>query len=225
MEPDFRSSDDDRPTAGADARRGLETLRGRLRRATRLPHEQVEAGLNLARETWTLEAYRDLLQKLLDFYAPMEEALLRLDLCACGLAMDDRLKRSWLEADLRDLGVVDPTPRGPAGAADLPELESPHAALGVMYVLEGSTLGGQVILKALRRRLDVGPDRGGRFYASYGSEIGAMWRRFLEVLERVGQAPAAADRIERAALETFTAFDRRMGAAAEPTRPPARLHG
>lgn len=55
-------------------------------------------------------------------------------------------------------------------------------ALGAMYVLEGSTLGGKIILKTLRSR---GVSTGElHFLDPYGKQAGAMWRTFLSILER-----------------------------------------
>lgn len=53
-------------------------------------------------------------------------------------------------------------------------------ALGYMYVLEGSTLGGRVILKHLASRLPVDERFGGAFVAGYGNETAAKWKTFLQ---------------------------------------------
>ena len=55
-------------------------------------------------------------------------------------------------------------------------------ALGAMYVLEGSTLGGKIILKTLRSR-GVSTDQL-HFLDPYGKQAGALWRTFLSILER-----------------------------------------
>jgi heme oxygenase (biliverdin-IX-beta and delta-forming) len=63
-----------------------------------------------------------------------------------------------------------------------PVIGTTAEALGVFYVLEGSTLGGKTILKALRSR---GVSTGGlHFLDPYGKETGSRWRAFLSVLER-----------------------------------------
>jgi heme oxygenase len=54
-------------------------------------------------------------------------------------------------------------------------------ALGALYVLEGSSLGGRVILKDLARR---GADcRGLAFLDPHGEGVGARWRAVIELLE------------------------------------------
>jgi heme oxygenase len=55
-------------------------------------------------------------------------------------------------------------------------------ALGMMYVLEGSTLGGRFILQRLS---ELGSDVSQlSFLDPYGAETGPRWRSFLRVLER-----------------------------------------
>jgi heme oxygenase len=55
-------------------------------------------------------------------------------------------------------------------------------ALGTLYVLEGATLGGRVILKALRSQ-GVSTDQL-QFLDPYGNDASACWRTFLRILER-----------------------------------------
>lgn len=52
-------------------------------------------------------------------------------------------------------------------------------ALGYAYVVEGSTLGGRVILKHLNQTLQLG-ENGTRFFAGYGAETGSFWKAFLQ---------------------------------------------
>lgn len=52
----------------------------------------------------------------------------------------------------------------------------------MFYVLEGSTLGGHVILRGLAARGVT--DAGLAFLDPYGAETGARWRGFLAVLAR-----------------------------------------
>ena len=63
-----------------------------------------------------------------------------------------------------------------------PAIDTKAEALGALYVLEGSTLGGKTILKALRSQ-GVSTDEL-HFLDPYGKDAGALWRGFLGVLER-----------------------------------------
>jgi heme oxygenase (biliverdin-IX-beta and delta-forming) len=63
-----------------------------------------------------------------------------------------------------------------------PAIGTMAEALGAFYVVEGSSLGGKTILKALRSQ-GVSTDNLD-FLDPYGSESGVHWRTFLNVLER-----------------------------------------
>jgi heme oxygenase len=52
-------------------------------------------------------------------------------------------------------------------------------ALGYCYVIEGSTLGGRVILKHVSPALKL-EEGGTRFFAGYGAETGGFWKSFLQ---------------------------------------------
>ncbi|MBS0276544.1 MAG: biliverdin-producing heme oxygenase, partial [Proteobacteria bacterium] len=157
---------------------------------------------------WTAEDYRELLETLWGIYTPVEDALMKIDWRDSGIDILKRRKKDWLEADLTYLGIAPASLRD--SHADLPELDTRATGLGALYVLEGATLGGQIILRHLQPVLGISATCGGRFYASYGAQTSAMWRSYLAVLEKEGARPQMADAIEHGAVETFRAFERRL---------------
>ena len=90
----------------------------------------------------------------------------------------------------------------------LPRLDNMAAGLGALDVLEGATLGGQVLLCNIGPQIGLSHDAGGRSFASYGSEVGTMWCGYLAVLEGQAGTPDAETAITRSAVETFSAFER-----------------
>lgn len=80
-------------------------------------------------------------------------------------------------------------------------------ALGCTYVLEGSTLDGQVITRHLRRELGVEIEGASAFFASYGAEVGPMWREFVAVLEAYPFDEAQQNALVKSACDTFEALD------------------
>jgi heme oxygenase len=121
------------------------------------------------------------------------------------------VKAQWLRSDLSDLsdlsGLGQPAaPARPSSLDELPltppPITSEAQALGTLYVLEGATLGLQVVHKRLQ--LDHPGRTAVRFMTGYGSDTGASWRRFIERLDRVPEAewPRAIE----AAGATFAAF-------------------
>ena len=197
-------------------------IRTRLREATRDMHAAAERRLDLDRPSWTVSDYIRLLTKLWGFYTPLERALAETEWDESGLIVSERAKRQWIEADLMTFGITPDSFSEIPLCTDLPTFENFASVLGGLYVVEGATLGGQIILRTLHRQLGVSPDSGGRFFASYGRNVGGMWREYLEVLESVGEKSGVADEIERLAIASFSAFDRWFSTMSES---PARTGG
>lgn len=188
------------PTTAAAPRvpsRTPESLLDRLRRETAAQHRELEATVDITARLAAPESYRQLLAAFYGFYAPLELQLRR---AAPTLdAMHGRFEKCrWLAEDLAQLGVADPTqlPR----CRSFPRLDNRPRVLGTMYVIEGSTLGGRHI-SAL---LDAGAaaDMPRRFFTSYGSEVGTMWRSFVAQLNEL-TAPADHDIAAENARATF----------------------
>lgn len=181
-------------------------LSERLKSDTQAHHHAAEASPAMQAvmdDRLTRGAYRDHLARLLAFYRATEAALAETP----GLAdlvpdLDARLVKSqWLRDDLARLGAGPAAPR-----ADVPRF-SLAQALGTLYVVEGSTLGGRLIARQLSRSVGVGPEDGARFYHSYGDARGERWTGFKAALDAWGQAhPDKADEAIQAAADAFDAF-------------------
>jgi heme oxygenase len=189
-------------------------LRWRLRAATRSHHEAVEAVVAILESTASLDDYRRVLERMWGFYEPLERELARADWRGSGIDIDRRRKSRLIELDLRDLGhdgdLAETLPR----CAALPRIAPAPRGFGVLYVIEGATLGGRVILRELGPKFGIGPAFAGRFHASYGSQVGSMWRGFTEALESVGRDRASVAAIEAAAIETFVVMHDWLAAGA-----------
>jgi heme oxygenase len=101
---------------------------------------------------------------------------------------------------VRTLGAP-PTADGPA----LPAVPDTDRALGRLYVLEGSTLGGAFI----DRHLASLPSLAGvriRAFSPYGGETGAMWAAFRRVTRERVAAGGDAEAMVDSARETFRAL-------------------
>ena len=192
------------------------SLAARVREHTRPLHDQLEANV-ASLDAWTDRSrYASLLRAFYGFYSPAERAIdfYRLQPHDPSATGQDRRKAGLLRDDLAALG------HGPGDVDALPEcgaFPSPRSEaeqLGCMYVLEGATLGGQVVLRHVEAgRIGVTPREGGRFFNSYGPAVGPMWRSFLAELERRATTPAARDAVVGFARDTFAAFDAWIGRA------------
>lgn len=175
-----------------------------LRAGTRECHRALEDRLPFFREGFDAHAYRRLLAAYYGFHAPLELHL-------GGYLADERVKAPVLVRDLLALGLsaadIDALPLCQA----LPSLDDEARALGVMYVIEGSTLGGQVLKRAMAERLGLGPDCGTGFLDVYGASTGSYWRAFLDRLGQAPNTPAAQAATVQAAIDTFECFERWLG--------------
>lgn len=183
------------------------SVRERLRAATAVAHQRLEEVMALDERCRDREGYRALLERLLGIYVPLEAALTRIDWSRTSIGPDRLAKAEWLRADLHFLGLAPARIGELPLAGALPEIRGVAQGLGVLYVLEGATLGGQLTLRRLEPALGVTASAGARFFASWGREVGPRWRAFVAELERYGRVPADVERMERAAIATFACFE------------------
>ncbi len=186
-------------------------LRWRLRAATATTHERMHAhpGFEAAAAgTIELSDYRRLLVRLYGFHRPFEEiARSATEAFKIDLDMNARARSALLLADLQAIGF-DPNAR-----ATLPfwrpsvRLVSKGALLGALYVLEGSTLGGLQIARALKNRVGNGLGNALLFFVGRGARQGAMWRDLLDELESLHEDEDEAMQAEDGAVATFKAFE------------------
>ena len=173
----------------------------RLREETRSAHEGIERDLEVLRVLASMDRYRVLVARFFGFYADWEPRI------AAVLGDEEffapRRKIHLLEQDLvilgYDTGTIQALPRCPR----LPPLTDLPEALGSLYVLEGSTLGGQVISRRLECNLGLADGLGYAFFRSYGREVGRMWRAFGERLS-AASSTATEEASIRSAQLTFT---------------------
>ncbi|ADO74763.1 Bacteriophytochrome heme oxygenase BphO [Stigmatella aurantiaca DW4/3-1] len=186
------------------------SLLQRLKLETRPHHERAEQAVRLMEPALTPAGYRRHLEALWGLHAPLEERLAeRLTGSMPELRIGERRKAALLEVDLRALGHDAASLACLPRAAGLPPLPGVPEALGCCYVLEGSTLGGQVLLRHLSRHFEGVPVGPFAFFRAYGEQTGPMWRAFGEALTRASSEAASEvfdGRVIQGAQETFEAF-------------------
>jgi heme oxygenase len=175
-------------------------VRLRLREATRDSHDRVERELRLLDGSLTPHRYREVLGRFYGYYAVLEPALDAWHGREGLLDWPARRKLHLLAADLGELGAPDPAdlPLCP----EVPAIRSSAEALGALYVVEGSTLGGAVIARRLRAQ-GFSPSALG-FFTCYGSDVGVRWRQWSEVTTAwVGEDQRRSDAVVTAACTVF----------------------
>ncbi len=194
------------PTAIGLERRSL-GLRGNLRVATRGWHSRVEAAADLPASIRTHADYVDLLGRLYDLHAGFEIRLAerKFDESWRRIGVDlTRHNRAYLlAADLDALGTSATSRR-----ALSPPLSTFGHALGCLYVLEGSSLGGSIVARFVRATIGEVPTT---FLTGIGRPDPAPWPMLCSALELFETLGGNDDAVISGACETFAAFADQLG--------------
>jgi heme oxygenase (biliverdin-IX-beta and delta-forming) len=182
-----------------------------LKAETRSHHERAERVVQLMSPGLSVEGYRQHLEALHALHAALESAAARqLGAFERELRLAERWKLHLLREDLRALGHDEASLGRLPGIEPPPQVPGMPEALGTLYVLEGSTLGGQIILRHLLRHFEGKSVGRFAFFRAYGDAVGPMWKSFGEAVLRVCPEPSLAPRVVRGAQETFEVFEARF---------------
>ncbi|MFD2093319.1 biliverdin-producing heme oxygenase [Blastococcus deserti] len=184
----------------------------RLRIRTADEHEHLERTLDLLSPQLGRGRLGEILGRMHGFWLAAEAGLdawaARSPADADDVAWPRRRRAALFGEDLTRLGRT--------ATGEVPELAAvadTDQALGRLYVLEGSTLGGTFIdrhLAGLPHLSDVGI----RAFAPYGSETGAMWAAFRRATRARAARGGDTDVMLISARATFQALAAWCGAVA-----------
>ncbi|SEO98179.1 Heme oxygenase [Mucilaginibacter gossypiicola] len=167
-------------------------LHEKIKQATAHLHDQLEQKMFVGQimdGSLTFEQYLTLLNVNYVTHFAVEDFLFSAlsDDLRQKLDIESRIK---LPALIRDLeGINSATGGSPQNTPDFIDLDSDAAILGAMYVLEGATLGGNVIVKRLKTNGHLLPyNLNYHYYQVYGDQLGLKWKQFLDVLNALPEA-------------------------------------
>ena len=150
-----------------------------LKEETKLFHSSVEKVLIAElKEIATKDAYGELLLKLHHFYESIESQLHNE---ISEMIVPDIKRRKHvhhLKQDLLSIG------REISGVTTnfSSKITNLSYALGVLYVIEGSTLGGKIITNLLKRQLNLIDLSEISYFNSYGEATDEMWHNFKQYI-------------------------------------------
>lgn len=175
-------------------------LPARLKAASAGAHRQLERDLDLLRAPLSQTRFTAQLRGFWGFHAAWEPVMRGRD--ELTDLMTGRYRLGALATDLRALGMSDDEIEAlPLCEAAASLARSTSDALGLLYVMEGSTLGGRMIAQALRDAPWL-PAGGLSYFNPYGPRTAARWRAVKAALAAAA-SPDADPVIEAAALMTF----------------------
>ena len=161
-----------------------------LRAQTSVAHERLHehsSFVALFNQSLDLDGYRALMQRFYGFYVPLERAISAALHPQASYAYVPRA--DFIAQDLVDLGLDAATIKEAPTCTALSAIVTPQALGGVLYVIEGSTLGASPIDRAAQRLLDCDTPQGRGFWAWSRAQNKQRWHlanQYLAVLDRSG---------------------------------------
>jgi heme oxygenase len=153
--------------------------------------------MNTVEHLQSTETRVALVQRYYRFHSEAEAALRPHLVAVEDLQFSRRCRSPLIAKNLKSLGH-EPLPTENVAF----NVHGQAQALGTLYVLEGSALGGRTILKSLVKQ---GASTDGlSFLDPYGHQTGDYWRSFLSILARETETEDAKEEAVSGALAAFS---------------------
>lgn len=176
----------------------------RLREETRQEHQSLEKKLiPYIKSINSNDSYARLLQMFYSYYQPVEKAI-NSELDELDIRdLHERRKSAAIEEDMSVLGVK----KEDVPADFAPEIDSKFRALGALYVLEGSTLGGKVIAEIIAKNNPAFSHNTFHFFNAYGEKTMEKWKSFQQSIDNYTEVQVNIDEIVAGAANTFSSLE------------------
>lgn len=158
-----------------------ETFLNNLRTKTADSHKGLEAlpiSKSIVDPKITIQEYAMYLSLMHDVVQDLEENIYP-KLSEVISDLDARKKSQLILEDLKKIGFDKKQTLSPF--KDASPISVPFA-MGMMYVVEGSTLGGRFILKNIQESLGFTEENGASYFSGYGNKTGSFWKNYLNAL-------------------------------------------
>lgn len=175
-------------------------LNSRLKEETKKAHQELEKKVISKLKAIRTEAhYADFLNSFYNYFSGVESLVSQH--INTDILPDYAVRRNSgrLKEDIAELGFqISPLTEKP-----MPEITSLPAAIGAMYVMEGSIMGGPIIVEMLKK---YGIKRGFSFFSGYGAETGKMWATFMTFMNNNTVTETEQQIAINVASQTFARF-------------------
>jgi heme oxygenase (biliverdin-IX-beta and delta-forming) len=175
-----------------------------LKKGTASVHAELEKKLiPHIRQVKDRESYTRLLKLMYGFYHPLQQ---KLQPFLDRLNYGSHYRGRQAESIVSDIGNLQPSGEEKIQETNhLPEIKNYAAALGALYVTEGSTLGGKIIAGMIARQVPQDLSRSLSFFNAYGDDTKPAWENFREMLNQPFSEEEK-EQIIATARETFSSF-------------------
>ena len=180
----------------------LEMLSEKIKEETKSAHLSLEKlVVQQLKSIKNNEDYGNFLKKFYTYFSQVEKVISPYITSQLLPDYADRRNSSYLENDIKALGFdVDETMTVP-----VPKIDNEVAALGALYVMEGSIMGGRIIIQMLEK---LGVTEGVSFFSGYGAETGQKWGVFTKVMNDTAKTEQDEEQAVNTANETFQLFEK-----------------
>ncbi|WP_276134201.1 biliverdin-producing heme oxygenase [Polluticoccus soli] len=149
------------------------------------------------------DAYRNVLQLFYGYFKPLEELVSK---HVDHTLLPDYEERRKTSALLSDIHYLCGSQNALKLCDDLPLIGNSRQAIGALYVMEGSTLGGKIIKGILMKNLDADGSKGFDFFGGYGDDTEKKWSAFKQIINDRFSDAETHHEILAAADNTFKKF-------------------
>ncbi len=181
----------------------------RLRESIMPLHDEAEKSGPLSaipEKLVTLQEYRRILERLYGFVF-VAENIIQSQVQHSGLDYKARIRVDHLVKDLIFLGNTRESLIKIPVCQGMPVIRNTPQGLGLLYLFEGSRLGGLVLSKALKEHFGFRGYHGYAYFASNGMEVATMWAYFKDFMENYVQTQGGGDDIIIAAKKGFVSLN------------------
>ena len=178
-----------------------------LKEATKEAHNDVESlpiSSEMMNPNVTLEQYQKYLLAMFGVINEVESQIFP-QVSSVFSDITQRSKSQLIASDLKEIGAFAfPTKQNifEISGKSLPFL------IGILYVIEGSTLGGRYMLKNIESAIDIDGKIATTFLSGYGNSTGSMWKKFMHELSAFESATKSSSEITAGAQFAFRAIHR-----------------
>lgn len=168
--------------------------------------EQLTVSASILSPDMKIEDYNHYLSLMHDVHKSTEEVIFPL-LTEVIADLEERKKTFLIEQDLLFLNSHK---TNSTTIFQVKDLTIPFA-LGILYVVEGSTLGGRFILKNVSANPQLSGNGGVSYFNGYGEKTGSYWKSFLKMLSEYENNNNCAEEIIKGAVYAFDSIYNHFG--------------
>lgn len=173
-----------------------------IKERTKVAHQELEKEvINRIKAISSSTDYAELLTYFHQYFSVIEEAI-------APYLSDDILEgyssRRTSKHITTDILALNAAPSSRTPKAQAPVIDNTLQAIGALYVLEGSIMGGPYIIQMLRKK---GIEQGFTFFSGYGPDTAERWHRFIDTMNALPKTPSEEELVIESALATFRNFN------------------